>query len=1001
MSGVVGAALLLLAAVLDLLPNEGSARAFSVVVLLCGAALVLSMLLQELVRGRRREAALRRANEALERIDRAFGATVETSDIAFDHLVDHLVQGARATMRSDWCSIALTDDAGVLRVAATSGTGGRTVGDPVAADSIPVAGSTDPIAVSLTFDSGAVGVLEVGGAPDHGFSREERSMLRLVANRVMGAVDHAEMADAERRSRLGAVHARSQLAVIAESSMVLARALEDLRPAVIRLVDVLVQSFADLCIVHLSHPSGRIERIAAKVRDGDVTGAEARPMTGDLEGTEAALQRVMAAAQSELAYVRRDGTVDGVDDRFARALRERGIQSWIISPVTIRGLPVGAVIVGTGRARRGYRPSDRAAVDELAGRLAIATERAALYSETREAALEADRRAEQLSMLLDAAISLDPTSSQQAVLDALVEHAARVLDAPHAHAWLAGEQGFEASDGAHPSDALRLGQPLVDAAGHENGFLTVERERGRPFSPDDEAMLALLGRAASAAVENAQLYGDVRLREQQLQALFEASPLAVLELDLRGKVLAANGAAHDLFPADDGAREVTFPPVVREKLNELTLRAMEGTVGEAEVSLQSEPSDRLDLWIATAPVCEDGAQTPRSVVVVVSDSTERKRLEDQLTQAHRWEAIAHLAGGVAHDFNNLLTIINGYSELLLQELSQDSQAAHDVAAIHQAGQVAAVITNQLLTLSRNQIVNPVVVPLAARCQSMESMLRRLAGDGVRVHGDYYGNAHIQIDAGQLEQVVFNLVLNGRDAMPEGGDIDIVTEDRGDRAVLVVADTGVGMDAVTAARCLEPFFTTKGRRGIGLGLATVATIVQRARGALEIDSAPGEGTRVTVTFPTVGSPTIGSRAGEATAAAALDGAATVGRRWHILLVDDDELVRRFAEKALRDAGFDVTAVADAAEALAAADRATAQGGQLDLLLSDVVLPGTSGPELARAFAARWPATAVLLMTGFAPEATAGGIDAMPVLKKPFSAEELAAAADQTLRYGSKR
>jgi CheY-like chemotaxis protein len=242
------------------------------------------------------------------------------------------------------------------------------------------------------------------------------------------------------------------------------------------------------------------------------------------------------------------------------------------------------------------------------------------------------------------------------------------------------------------------------------------------------------------------------------------------------------------------------------------------------------------------------------------------------------------------------------------------------------------------------------------------------------------DANVRIDQGQLDQVLFNLVLNGRDAMTQKGTIVIETTPvDGGAVALAVTDTGVGMDEATLALCREPFFTTKGRRGIGLGLATVGTIVERAGGRLQIDSVPGQGTTVTVILPV-----------------AIDSAPTAPEASpphsaRVLLVDDDDLIRRYASEVLTNAGYDVVSVGDAETALV-----TIENGRFDLLVSDVVLPGMSGFELASTVEQRWPAMALLLMTGFFGTDTRGtDLADVEVLSKPFSIDALRRAADRAV------
>ncbi len=393
----------------------------------------------------------------------------------------------------------------------------------------------------------------------------------------------------------------------------------------------------------------------------------------------------------------------------------------------------------------------------------------------------------------------------------------------------------------------------------------------------------------------------------------------------------------------------------------------------------------VELWVSTAPLRGHDA-LPTGVLAVVSDTTERKRLEEQLTDAHRYEAIARLAGGVAHDFNNLLTIILGYSDLLLQTMADDSIERDDVSAIHQAGQHAAVITNQLLTLSRNQVVQPIVVPIQETCESLMPMLQRLAGDQVKVHISCETDASIRIDAGQLEQVLFNLVLNSRDAMPEGGDIRIHT-----------VEAGTGDERRHRHR------RRRHRRGHGCRDAgALPRAVLHDEGPARDRTRPGHGVdhRRALGWPArhherarTGHDHLRLLPRRATSLAAVEPAAPLSHRARVLLVDDDVAVRGFAYKALNDAGYDVTSVEDAEEAL----RIAGANGGYDLIVSDVVLPGMNGLELVRKFGDEWPATARLLMTGFAGTDTKGtDLEDVQVLKKPFGVDELARAADAALK-----
>jgi PAS domain S-box-containing protein len=958
--------------------NDASFRTWAVVSLATSAALLSFLLVREIIQRRRSERAFMRAEKALQPV--VHSAEDALQEIQLSEVLDELVDRTATSLRTKWVAVLLSaEGSNELRVEAATEAAPRVLGTVVESEDVTGPSERGRHLVPLALEGGRTGILELGSPENRSFSRDDFALMGLVADRMAGEIDRARLADAERRSRLASQQARAHVSLIADVSIVLARVIEDVRPTMRGVAETLVDQFADVCIIHLAGSDGHIARVASTIRPSPGGGVET--LSPDLRGTRDALQRVMANSRSELTYVTPSDELHGVDDELGHSLQERGMCSWVIAPIRVRGLPMGTIVTATGAGRRGYRPSDQRVVEEIANRSAIAVERALLYSETRQAAVAAERRAEQLARLIEAAISLNPSSSPSDLLVTLVDQAALVLQAPRAHAWLDGDDGFEAESGDRPERAERAGSPLVDAEGQEIGYLSVTRAENEHFTQGDDAMLTLLARLASSAVQNARLYDDVRVREQRLQALFEASPLAILELDVRGVVRDANLAARAMFATDGAGIELTEG--LRECLRRMTVKALAGDVAEDEISDEGE-NGPVELWVSTAPLRGHDA-LPTGVLAVVSDTTERKRLEEQLTDAHRYEAIARLAGGVAHDFNNLLTIILGYSDLLLQTMPADSFERGDVSAIHQAGQHAAVITNQLLTLSRNQVVQPIVVPIQQTCESLVPMLERLAGEQVGIEMSCQTDASIRIDAGQLEQVLFNLVLNSRDAMPEGGVIRIHTVDSGsgDHAAIgiVVTDTGVGMDAETLARCREPFFTTKGRRGIGLGLGTVSTIVDRSGGRLVITSEPGSGTAISAFFPV------------AHVTPAAEPAAPLSHRARVLLVDDDVAVRGFAFKALKDAGYDVTSAEDAEEAL----RVASTNDGYDLIVSDVVLPGMNGLDLVRKFGEEWPATARLLMTGFAGTDTKGtDLEEVQVLKKPFGVDELARAADAALK-----
>src|SRR5262249_37105408 len=342
----------------------------------------------------------------------------------------------------------------------------------------------------------------------------------------------------------------------------------------------------------------------------------------------------------------------------------------------------------------------------------------------------------------------------------------------------------------------------------------------------------------------------------------------------------------------------------------------------------------------------------------VTDITARKLLEEQLRQSQKMEAIGQLAGGIAHDFNNLLTTVLGYSNMALNQLSPHEPIREEIEEIQKAGERAANLTRQLLAFSRKQLFEPRVLDVNALIVESMRMLARLIGEHIRFVTDLEpALGHVRADPGQIEQVIVNLVVNARDAMPDGGTLTIRTRNAGANGlprprlgaplqphiVISVEDTGMGIDAETQKRIFEPFFTTKEKpHGTGLGLATVYGIVSQSGGQVVVDSEPGSGARVHIYLP------LAEDAPQARPAAELP---AVGRGSETVLLGEDEAaVRDLTRRCLEARGYRVLQASsseDAEQVLAAHPE------RLDLLLTDVVMPGASGPELARRLQAERP------------------------------------------------
>jgi two-component system cell cycle sensor histidine kinase/response regulator CckA len=387
------------------------------------------------------------------------------------------------------------------------------------------------------------------------------------------------------------------------------------------------------------------------------------------------------------------------------------------------------------------------------------------------------------------------------------------------------------------------------------------------------------------------------------------------------------------------------------------------------------------------------------------DVTSRRQLEEQLRQSQKMEAIGALAGGVAHDFNNLLTVIRGHAELLLESLEATSPERADVDAIATAANRAAALTRHLLAFSRKQMLQPVPLDLTAVITALTPMLRRLIGEDIGITITCEPVGVVIADPGQMEQVVLNLVVNARDAMPSGGRIEITTRnvdlaprfqhvDRseslgGPYVLLAVSDTGPGIAPDHRDRIFEPFFTTKGLgQGTGLGLSTVFGIVKQSGGQIALETEIGQGSTFRIYLPRVGD---GARAesNAPIAAKRMDGAET------ILLAEDEDAVRALVCRVLEQQGYKVVAARDGAEALRLA---AMHEGWIDLLLSDVIMPGMGGIELSDQIRRVRPGIRVLYMSGYTEsEIDRRGVlgEDAALLEKPFTGHSLAAAVRAAL------
>ena len=494
----------------------------------------------------------------------------------------------------------------------------------------------------------------------------------------------------------------------------------------------------------------------------------------------------------------------------------------------------------------------------------------------------------------------------------------------------------------------------------------------------------------------AELQGEERYRE-----LFENANDLVYVHDLSGKFLAVNKASLRITGyTKEEVLKLTLSQLVAPECVELAqgmiARHLAGEPASTyEVSAAAKSGARLELELSTHLVFRNG--TPVAVEGIARDVTERKRLEEQLRHSQKMEAIGRLAGGLAHDLNNLLTVVGAYSQMICDETATSPMLKGYAEEILAATERAGALTTRLLAFSRRQMLQPQVLNLNQLTMSMDNMLRRLIGEDIQLRTVFESRIDpIKADPGQIEQVIMNLTVNARDAMPRGGRLTLATANAevtqlvpggpapGTYVKLAVSDTGVGMSPEVVSHIFEPFFTTKGPgKGTGLGLSTVYGIVKQSGGEITVTSAPGEGTTFTIYFPR--SDEAAPTGAAATAVGAL--AAAPRDRITILLVEDEPGVRRLIRRMLVERGYRVLEASNGPDALELYEH---QGSRVDLVLTDIVMPNMSGSELAGKLFARRPGVKILFMTGYSEDAVfehgvAAG--AVPILSKPFLAEAL--------------
>ncbi|MGH9416667.1 MAG: ATP-binding protein [Terriglobales bacterium] len=584
-----------------------------------------------------------------------------------------------------------------------------------------------------------------------------------------------------------------------------------------------------------------------------------------------------------------------------------------------------------------------------------------------------------------------------------------VANDPH---FLLHEQAREAGLGTGVCCPMQFGQQVL-------GVVEFIAARDAVTDPETLPVLVSLAEQIGQFLHREAIAAALQASEARLRALFEANIAGVHCGRLSGETVAVNPAFVRMFRFPSTEQALACPASAlytdpNERLALLEQLREHGSDANRQLQLRRHDGEPITVLVNTVMIPGSGGEEAYTESTIV-DITELRALELRRWQSSKMEGIGRLAGGIAHDFNNMLTVINGYGDQLLAHLEADDPTRASVAKMRQAGHRAEGLTRQLLAFSRQQAVEPVVVDVVAAVEEIENMLGTALGSSIRLRRAVApALGRIRADPSQLSQILMNLALNARDAMPHGGELLIEAENitvdaayaashaqarPGPFVRLSVSDTGVGMDERARRHAFEPFFTTKPQgQGTGLGLATVYGLVLQNGGWTELYSEPGRGTTFKLHFPRVEAPAL---AEPAKAAAPVAGRARMAR---VLVAEDEPDLGALITEILREAGYAVCACCD--DGARALQYGAARAGELDLLITDVIMPKMTGPDLADRLRVCHPGLRVLFISGYTEQAAArqsllpDAREGWAYLQKPFGPQALLEAVLRLLEPATR-
>jgi len=697
------------------------------------------------------------------------------------------------------------------------------------------------------------------------------------------------------------------------------------------------------------------------------------------------------------------------DDRFRPLWPHPEIRSSISVPMQVANKLVGTININALDRRRPFTLGQMKALTILSSTAAAALESASLYAQV----LKAE---EKYRSIFDNAVEGIFQSTPEGRFITVNPAMARILAYDLPEELIQTVTDVSRQLYVNPEDRLKsqeievcngVLQDFVFEARRKDGekiWLSLNRRTMR----DENGVELFREGTVQDVTERKRAEAALRESEERYRDLVENAHDIIYSHDLEGNYTSMNKAGEEItgYTLEEALKlkmSDTVAPECLPKVQQMMKRKLAGErVTAYDIEIIAKDGRRVPVEVNTKYVYQNGVAA--GVQGIARDVTERKQLEDQLRQSQKMEAIGQLAGGVAHDFNNLLTAINGYSSLALQRINPENPIKSYLEEIKKAGDRAANLTRQLLAFGRKQILQPVPLNLNDIVSDMNKMLRRLIGEDIDLTASLNPKLKaIKADPGQIEQVLVNLVVNARDAMPSGGHLTIETmtveldsEYTGKRlgvvpgryVMLAVSDTGTGMNEETKARIFDPFFTTKEKgKGTGLGLSTVYGIVKQSGGNIWVYSEEGRGTTFKVYLPQL-------ETAETVESLQVETEIMPGSET-ILLLEDEDMVRNLARQILEGAGYKVVEVSRGEEAI---KRFAAEDGSIDLLLTDVVMPEMSGKEVADRVCELSPSLKVLFMSGYTDEAIVhhGVLDSnVQFIQKPFTPAALTTKVRQVL------